>query len=166
MSLALVITGAILVTPTLISRAQAQVTSGRIADVLPAFETLDNGEVQARLQLLFEFPLRGSLAQPEILALGFGRANLYGQELDDPRVPASELSRAMAPYLQAIERGTIFQVTYRADNPYESARIHADGMGMWRLSLGVICILTPIILWIARFGLRGLGRIARRRPSP
>lgn len=162
MALVLFAGGLLLVAPNLIALSRAQLTTGRLMDVLP--HPVDQQLVE--LRLLFEFPIAGSLANPQTVAIGLGRCDAFGNPLPDPQIPAAQWPAAAADYLRAIERGAIYTVAYQAADPAASARINADSHGLWRLTLGAICFLTPLLLWLSRLIGRSLNGLVRRLGGP
>ena len=139
----LLLLGVLLLVPTILAMVQSRIVLGRLVDVLP--RPLDDQHVT--MQLVFEYPLEGSLDAPDLLVLGWGRHN---QDDEHEPILRSQWAQVAAPYIKAKEDGRVYPVIFQANDPYNTARIETDEASLWQITVGIACIATPLVLWLSR----------------
>lgn len=145
----MIMVGLALLSPTLLARTHVSMVSGRLMDVIPR-QTKGGVEVQQ----IFEFSPDGRVGErSQVVYLGVGRCDALGRAQQDRYYYFSEWPQAYQGYLRDIERGTQYQIFYDSDSPGSSAMLYDSRMGMWRYSLALVLLLTPLVVWF----MRGIG---------
>ncbi|TVR17818.1 MAG: hypothetical protein EA401_00205 [Planctomycetota bacterium] len=154
--------GVALLSPTLIARTHMSMVTGRLMEVLPY---ASNGSIA--VQHIFEFSPEGKIGERrQVVYLGVGRSDAFGREREDRIYTPEEWPQALQGYQRDIERGTPFQIFFHPDHPGSTAMLYDSRLGMWRYSLALVLLLTPLLVWI----LHGIGNglsytVARRRKT-
>ena len=120
----------------MLAMLQSRVVFGRLVDVIP--QPLDDRHVT--MQLVFEYPLKGTLEEPELIALGWGR---YQQNDAARAIPKEDWDETVARYVRDIEHGQFYPVIFNAEDPYTTARVETDQASIWQFTVGIACIATP-----------------------